>query len=60
VGQFMTFSSMKADGKDPVLIIVEILLMHFILPAVLTLVISEFMRKKNFIKPGDMSLETLN
>lgn len=60
VGQFMTFASMKADGVDPKIIIIEIILMHFILPAVITLIISEFMRKKNIIKPGDMSLENLN
>ena len=40
---------------DPIGIIGIILLM-FILPAVLNIVISEFMRKKNLIKFGDMKL----
>ena len=60
VGQFMTYASMKADGVASSTIIIEIVLMHFILPAVITLIISEFMRKKNIIKSGDMSLENLN
>ena len=60
VGQFMTFASMKADGVDTKIILIEIILMHFVLPAVITLIISEFMRKKNLIKTGDMSLENLN
>jgi len=33
-----------------------ILLMHFVLPAIISLLISEFMRKKNWIKAGDMQL----
>jgi hypothetical protein len=33
-----------------------IALLHFILPAVLTLIFSEIMRKKGHIKPGDMKL----
>ena len=36
--------------------ILGIILLMFILPALLTFIISEFMRKKNWIKPGDMKL----
>ena len=36
---------------------VGIVLLMFVLPAVLNLAISEFMRKKGWIKPGDMSLD---
>lgn len=36
-----------------------IALMCFVLPALLSLLISEFMRRKNWIKPGDMKLEEL-
>ncbi len=37
--------------------IVGIILLTFVLPAVLNIVISEFMRKKGWIKEGDMQLE---
>lgn len=35
----------------------QIILVHFILPALISLMISEFMRKKGWIKDGDMLLE---
>ena len=35
---------------------VGIILLMFILPAILNIVISEFMRKKGWIKEGDMKL----
>ena len=50
VGQFGTFDVMGAKG------FLGIVLLHFILPAVITLVISEYMRKKGYIKDGDMKL----
>ena len=40
-----------------VLGIIGIFLLMFVLPAVLNIVISEFMRKKNWIKLGDMKLD---
>lgn len=52
VGQFDAVSVMGSDSQTIMLII----LMHVILPAVLTLIISEYMRKKGHIKPGDMKL----
>jgi uncharacterized membrane protein len=33
-----------------------ILLLHFALPAITSLIIAEFMRKKGWIAPGDMRL----
>jgi uncharacterized membrane protein len=36
---------------------VGILLLNFILPAIVTLIIAEFMRKKDLIKPGDLKLD---
>lgn len=55
VGQIMTWQVM--GGTVPgVLLLGEILLLHFILPAAVTLLISEFMRKKGWIKEGDMLL----
>lgn len=55
VGQFMAYETMTATTSSAV-VLIEIILMHFILPAVITLLISEFMRKKQWIKFGDMSL----
>lgn len=57
VGQFMTYSSMAADGVDPKIIVLEIAIMHFIAPAILTLLISEAMRKAGIIKYGYMTLK---
>jgi uncharacterized membrane protein len=56
VGQIMTWNTMLGtDGA--LLLLFKILLMHFILPAVITLIISEFMRKKGIIQYGDMQLK---
>jgi hypothetical protein len=33
-----------------------IILLHFVLPAVISLIIAEYMRKKSWIAPGDMRL----
>lgn len=52
VGQFDAVSVMGSSSRT----IFLILLMHIILPALLTLLISEIMRKKGYIKPGDMKL----
>ena len=57
VGQFMTLQSMSEAGVDTKIIIIEMLIMHFIAPAVICFVISELMRKKNFIESGDMKLD---
>jgi len=50
VGQIATFKTMGTDG------ILGILFLHFILPGLFTYFISEFMRKKNWIKYGDMKI----
>lgn len=57
VGQFMTYSAMVDSGESPAVIMIEIIVMHFIAPALITLAISEFMRKKKWISFGDMKLE---
>ena len=56
VGQFGTFAAMDAINGSGI-IFIKILILHIILPAILTLIISEYMRKKNYIKPGDMKLD---
>ncbi len=53
VGQFGMIESM---GSTPG-IYAMMILMHFILPAFITLVISEIFRNKNIIKPGDLKLD---
>ncbi len=57
VGPIGTYTAMQGKLPTP-LLIVEIILLEFIAPAILTIVISEFMRKKNWIKLGNMKLET--
>lgn len=57
VGQLVTYSTMVGAGVSPTVAIIEIVVMHFIAPAVLTLLISEGMRKLNIIKFGDMKLD---
>lgn len=56
VGQIMTWQTMTA-AEAPSVVLFKILLIQIILPAVVTLVISEFMRKKDWIKFGDMKLD---
>ena len=56
VGQIMTWQTMIGT-EEPVMLLVKIVLIQVILPAVVTLIISEFMRKKQWIKQGDMKLD---
>lgn len=51
VGQFGTIEIMGTSA------IPKIVILHFILPAILTFAISELMRKKGYIKNGDMKLD---
>ena len=57
VGQIMTYQTMVGEGYHAVMVFIEMLVMHFIAPAVLSYIISEFMRKQKWIKEGDMKLE---
>ncbi|MBN8209505.1 PTS sugar transporter subunit IIC [Bacillus sp. NTK071] len=54
VGQIMTLNVMGASGS----VWLAIVLLHFIGPAVISLLISELMRKKGLIRPGDMRIST--
>ncbi len=60
VGQFMCYDSMVANGTSPAVTMLLIMLMHFVLPAALSLGIAETMRKAKLIKPGDLRLESAN
>jgi uncharacterized membrane protein len=55
VGQITTYQVMAAEG-DAAMVLIKILILHFVLPAILALGISEFMRKKGWILDGDMKL----
>jgi hypothetical protein len=55
VGQFGTIAAMS-ETSGFAEIMVKMTILHFILPAVLALIFSEFMRKKGWIKKGDMKL----
>lgn len=52
VGQFATIDVMGGSPK----VFIMILFMHFILPGVISYSVSQWMRKKGYIKPGDMKL----
>jgi uncharacterized membrane protein len=55
VGQIMTWQTMTAT-EEPMVVLIKILVIQILLPAVITLAVSEFMRKKGWIKYGDMKL----
>lgn len=55
VGQLMTYSTM-AGSQASWILISKIAILHFILPAILTWIISEYCRRKGFIRDGDMKL----
>lgn len=55
VGQIMAWQTMSPTTSGTI-VMIQIVMMHFVLPAIITLAISEFMRKKKWIKPGDMLL----
>ncbi|MFY9213403.1 MAG: PTS sugar transporter subunit IIC [Tissierellaceae bacterium] len=52
VGQFAMIDVMGASPK----VLIMILFMHFILPAIISYMVSEWMRKRGYIKFGDMKL----
>lgn len=56
VGQIMTWNTMIVS-ESAMIVLIKILLIQIILPAIVTILISEFMRKKGWIKFGDMKLD---
>lgn len=52
VGQFATIDAMGATPK----VLILILLMHFILPGIISFGVAEFMRNRGLINKGDMKL----
>lgn len=57
VGQIAAYGSMVEGGMGGGTAVLLIVLMHFVLPAALSLGISEVMRRLGWIRPGDMALE---
>ncbi|MEE0807777.1 MAG: PTS sugar transporter subunit IIC [Acutalibacteraceae bacterium] len=60
VGQFSAFEAMTAAGTKPTIALLQIIVMHFVLPATVTLGIAEGMRKLGLIKSGDLKLVDIN
>ena len=56
VGQFAAYGAMVEAGTTPVVALLKIIIMHFVLPAVVSLGVAEAMRKLNLIKKGDLKL----
>lgn len=56
VGQIMTYQTM-APVEGATIVLVKIAVIQILLPAIVTLIVSEFMRKRNWIKQGDMKLD---
>lgn len=56
IGQFETWRSM-VPWTPGAIVVIEIVLMHFLLPGLISLAVSEIMRKLNWIKKGDMRLQ---
>lgn len=52
VGQFATVETMGANLNTFILIA----LMHFLLPAIISLLVAQWMRKKDYIRYGDMKI----
>lgn len=55
VGQLMTWQTMSSYTNHAVLL-VEIVMLHFILPALLSYAVYYYMEKKNYVKPEDYKL----
>ncbi len=57
VGQIITWQTMIADGFAPAVVLAEIAAVHFILPAILSLIFASIMRRKGWIKENDLLLD---
>lgn len=56
VGPIMTYQTMTSF-LSPAVVLLEMAVMYFILPGIIALGVSEWMRKKGWIKAGDLKLE---
>ena len=58
VGQFGAWAAMSSTTPAPMLIF-EIILVHFVLPAVITLIFAAILRRAGWIRPQDLKLEMM-
>ncbi len=58
VGQFAAYSAMVSSGTSIPVTMIEIMVMHFLLPGLLTYIIAKGFGKAGWIKDGDMTLKT--
>ena len=56
VGQIMTWQVMT-QTEEPMIVMIKMVTIQIVLPALLTLLFSEYMRKKKWIRYGDMKLD---
>lgn len=56
VGPIMTYQVM-IENANPTVVLIKIVVIQFVLPALVTILFSELMRKWKWIQPGDMKLE---
>ena len=56
VGPIATYATMSEAGAEPFMLITKILVLHFVAPAVISLLIHLLMKKYHLVKPGDMKL----
>ena len=56
VGQIMTWQIMT-QTEEPMIVMIKMVMIQIVLPALLTLLFSEYMRKKKWIRYGDMKLD---
>mgnify|MGYP002230855028 CR=1 FL=1 len=56
VGQIMTWQVMT-QTEDAMVVMIKMVMIQIVLPALLTLLFSEYMRKKKWIRYGDMKLD---
>lgn len=56
VGQINACQTMVSEGVSPVIVLLEIAVMHFLPPGIMAFGITEFMRKKGLICEGSMKL----
>ena len=56
VGPIMSYQTMTKSMSNT-MALVEVVVMEFVLPAIITLIIAEGMRKIKLIHDGDMKLE---
>ncbi|MEG0014036.1 MAG: PTS sugar transporter subunit IIC [Clostridium sp.] len=56
VGQILTWQTMTGS-REPMSVLIAILLLHFVLPAILTLIFAWILKHMGWIKDGDLKLE---